>query len=205
MDEYKSVNRYLNKKNKSDIEVKVKGRKYILSFIHKSLLSALIFISVLCIIKIYPDTKKVIYNKVYQDNISFSAINSLYEKYFGSILPVDTFLTEPIVSVFNESLVYESKEKYNEGVKLIVDRNYLMPVLESGIVVFVGNKEHYGQTVIIQQVDGIDLWYVNVNSDSIKLYDYVEKGSLLGECINNEMYLYYQKNGEFLDYKKYLP
>lgn len=204
MDEYKSVNRYLNqKKDHKNLESK-NSKKYLLAFINKSLLSALLFISALCIIKIYPDTKEVIYKRVYQDNISFSQINSLYKKYFGSILPVDSFLVNPTVSVFDEKLVYKSEEKYNEGVKLTVDNHYLMPVLESGIVVFMGNKDHYGQTIIIQQVDGIDLWYVNVNSDSIKLYDYVEKGSLLGECADNEVYLYYQKNGEFLDYKEYL-
>lgn len=204
MNEYKSVNRYLSKRSNNVNNKNNNSRKYILNFIHKFLLSLLILVSTLCIIKIYPETKDVIYKSVYQDNISFAQINSLYKKYFGSILPVDTFLVEPAVSVFNESLVYESEEKYNEGVKLIVDKNYLMPVLESGIVVFVGNKEHYGQTIIVQQINGIDLWYVNVNSDSIKLYDYVEKGSLLGETINNEVYLYYQKNGEFLDYKEYL-
>lgn len=204
MNEYKSVNRYLSKRDNNTYNKNNTSRKYILNFIHKLLLSSLILVSTLCIIKIYPETKDVIYKKVYQDNISFAKINSLYRKYFGSILPVDSFLVEPTVSVFNESLVYESEEKYNEGVKLIVDKNYLIPVLESGIVVFVGNKEHYGQTTIVQQINGIDLWYVNVNTDSIKLYDYVEKGSLLGETINNEVYLYYQKNGEFLDYKEYL-
>ena len=203
MDEYKSVDRYLNKKSK-DNKKGFSSKSIIISFINKTLICALIFISVLCIIKVYPETKEIIYKNVYQDNISFSKINSLYNKYFGSILPSDSFLVEPTVSVFNESLVYESKETYNEGVKLIVDNNYLMPVLESGIVVFIGNKDHYGQTIIIQQIDGIDLWYVNVNVDSVKLYDYVEKGSLLGESINNEVYLYYQKNGEFLDYKEYL-
>ena len=101
--------------------------------------------------------------------------------------------------------MYNHKEKYNEGVKLTVNKSYLMPVLESGIVVFKGNKELYGETIIVQQVDGVDLWYVNVNSDSVKLYDYVEKGSLLGECKDTEIYLYYQKNGEFLNYEKYLP
>ena len=57
MDEYKSVNRYLNqKKDHKNLESK-NSKKYLLAFINKSLLSALLFISALCIIKIYPDTK----------------------------------------------------------------------------------------------------------------------------------------------------
>ena len=41
-------------------------------------------------------------------------------------------------------------------------------------------------------------------SRKLKIYDYIEKGSLLGETISNEMYLFYQKSGEFLDYQEYL-
>lgn len=204
MDEYKSVNRYLNKQSNNTDTTSIR-RKIILNLIHKVLLSALILISTLCIIKIYPDTKDIIYKRVYQDNISFSMINDFYKKHFGSILPFDSLMSNQTKTVFNEHLEYESKETYKDGVKLTVRSNYLMPILESGIVVFIGNKEHYGQTIIIQQVDGIDLWYVNIKNDSIKLYDYVEKGDLLGECINNEIYLYYQQKGEFLDYQKYLP
>ena len=38
----------------------------------------------------------------------------------------------------------------------------------------------------------------------MKLYDYVEKGELLGETNNNTLFLTFQKNGEYLDYKKYI-
>lgn len=205
MDEYKSVNRYLNKKKNNQNSNQNNLRSHVLNFINKCLLSLLLLISTLCIIKLYPDTKDVIEQKVFKDNISFAKINSIYQKYFGSILPIDSLIVEPTKTVFDEKLVYKSEEKYKEGVKLTVDNNYLMPVLESGIVVFIGTKDNYGQTIIVQQVDGIDTWYVNIKSDSVKLYDYVEKGNLLGECINDEVYLYYQKEGEFLDYQKYLP
>lgn len=203
LSEYKSVNRYFEKQNNNKSSDN-NSRKFIINFTYKCLLSGLLLISTLCIIKMYPDTKNIIEKRVYKDNFSFSKVNEFYEKHFGSILPVDSLLVEPTQTVFDEKLVYNSEEAYNDGVKLTVDKNYLMPVLESGIVVFIGNKDNYGQTIIVQQVNGIDLWYVNVSTDSVKLYDYVEKGSLLGECLDNEIYLYYQKNGEFLDYKEYL-
>ena len=202
--EYKSVERYLQKKNQTTSDMS-HFRSFVLGLIHKSLLSGLIFISTLCMIKVYPDTKEVIYKKVFQEQISFARINQWYEKNFGSLIPVDSFFVHNTQAVFQEQLVYHAKEAYQDGVKLTVDNNYLVPVLESGIVVFVGNKDHYGPTVIIQQVDGVDLWYVNVKYDSAKLYDYVEKGSLLGETLDTNLYLYYQKSGEFLDYQKYLP
>ena len=67
-----------------------------------------------------------------------------------------------------------------------------------------GNKDNYGKTIIVQQVNGIDLWYVGVENSNLKIYDYIEKGSLLGETISNEMYLFFSKSGEFLNYQDYL-
>ena len=43
-----------------------------------------------------------------------------------------------------------------------------------------------------------------VNTNNLKLYDYVEKGSILGESSTDTIYLYYQKDGKFVDYKEYL-
>lgn len=203
MEEYKSVGKYLHKVNKTK-NVNI-WRNLILSFLNKSLISGLLLISTLCMIKMYPDTKEFIEKRVYQDNISFVAINNFYEKYFGDIFPMDSILKDNTRMVFNEQLVFHDQEKYLDGVKLTVDKGYLVPVLDSGIVVFIGDKEKYGPTIIIQQVNGVDVWYVGVDSSSIKLYDYVEKGDLLGEALETEICLVYQKAGEFLDYQEYLP
>ena len=88
--------------------------------------------------------------------------------------------------------------------ELKVDDNYLVPNLESGIVVFMGNKEGYGNTIIIEQINGIDVWYSNINTNDIKLYDYIEKGKLLGEVAGKKMYMVFQKDGKVLNYKDYI-
>ena len=198
MEEYELVKKYLNKNKKEEINYK----RIIYNFISRCLLSCLILLITLCVIKVNPKIKTFIKENVYNKNISFSKINKEYEKVFGKIYPtIDNKKTEP---VFNETFSYKSKEKYKEGVKLIVDNNYLMPVLESGIVVYIGDKDNYGHTIIIQQVNGIDLWYVGLKNTNIKLYDYIEKGKLLGEVDTNEVYLFYQKEGKFIDYQEYL-
>ncbi len=79
-----------------------------------------------------------------------------------------------------------------------------MPALESGLVVFMGNQEGYGETLIIQQVNGVDAWYVGITPTDLKLYDYIEKGSLLGEAKEKEMDLYFQKEGAFVSYQDYI-
>ncbi len=200
MDEYKFVKKYLNKEENKNID-SINYKKILISLFNRTLISFLLVITTLCITKIKPEIKKDIEKYVYTNNISFSKINNFYEKTFGNI---EIFNNKDTVSVFKEELNYNKKEPYKEGVKLTVDNNYLVPVLESGLVVYKGNKDNYGYTIIIQQINGIDIWYVGLKETNLKLYEYIEKGSLLGEIDNNTLYLYYQRNGEFIDYKDFI-
>ncbi len=200
MEEYKSIQKYRNKIKKQ--ESKTIFLPY--SILNRILLSGILLLICLCAIKINSNFKEWVDKNVYHVNFSFAKINASYQKYFGDLLPIPDITKEKEEPVFSEKLTYTSSEAYKDGVKLVVGSNYLVPILESGIVVFIGEKENYGNTVIIQQVNGIDLWYVGVDNSNVKIYDYVEKGNLLGESISNEIYLYYQKGGEFLDYQEYL-
>ena len=106
--------------------------------------------------------------------------------------------------VFNENLVYKDTNIYKNGIQLNVEKNYLIPVIESGIVVFIGNKDDYGKTVIIEQTDGVSIWYGNVDNINVSLYDYVSKGEFLGEAKGDLFYMVFQKNGEYIKYEDYL-
>lgn len=50
----------------------------------------------------------------------------------------------------------------------------------------------------------MDVFYGNIKNDNINLYDYVEKGELLGEVSGNKLYLVFQKDGKYLDYKEFI-
>ena len=106
--------------------------------------------------------------------------------------------------VFNEKLTYKKHNTYKDGCVLTVDKNYMVPALESGVVVFLGEKEDYGTTIIIEQIDGIEVFYSNVDAINLKLYDYVEKGKLIGEVKKDKLYLVFSKDGKYLDYQKYI-
>lgn len=170
-------------------------------FFIKLLISIVITLVVLILIKSSSDFKNNFYKHIYSDNISFTKLKEVYNKYIGDSDILDKVIKTE--TVFNEKLTYSSQEKYLDGVKLDVGSNYLVPVTESGIVVFIGTKEGYGNTVIIQRIDGIDEWYGNIENVNIKLYDYVKKGSLLGE-VNDTLYLVYKKDGNILNYEEYL-
>jgi len=170
-------------------------------FFIKLLISIVITLVILIIIKSSSNFKNVFYNKVYDNNISFTKFKTIYNKYIGDFNILDKVVREE--TVFNEKLSYNSSEKYLDGVKLSIDNNYLVPINESGIVVFIGIKEGYGNTVIIQRIDGIDEWYGNIENVNVKLYDYVSKGKVLGEA-NKYLYLLYKKDGNVLNYEEYI-
>ena len=75
--------------------------------------------------------------------------------------------------------------------------------MDSGIVIFIGDKEGYGKTVIVQQENGVDVWYSNLEEINVKLYDYIKKGNLIG-MVNQNLYLVFIKNGDVIDYKEYI-
>ena len=167
--------------------------KRIYQTINKILITGVLTLVLLIGLKTNTSFKSNFYNKVYNSNFSFATVNNWYQKYFGSPLPFEKFFQNKTTTVFNEKLEYEKEEQYKEGVKLTVMNNYLVPTIESGMVIFIGEKEDYGNTVIVEQADGIDIWYGNVNNLNVTLYDYVEKGTLLGEVSSNELYLVYKK------------
>lgn len=193
-----------NKHSKKQEQHHLKKSKKSYYIISRIMLVIILTLVVLISIRSNNKFKEQFYKEVYEKNISFASINKLYKKYFGEPLPFLDILNTKTEPVFSEKLSYEKKEAYKDGVKVIVEEGYLVPVLESGMVVFVGEKEGYGKTVIVQQVNGVDVWYGNMKNISVKLYDYIEKGSLVGEVDKNMLYLVYKKDGKVLEYEKQL-
>ena len=165
--------------------------------------TAVLFLILAIISKTSTTYKDLIVSNIYEKNISFTKIKKIYNKYLGGIIPLDKVVDKDL-TVFNEKLSYDDASMYYDGVKLDVGNNYLVPILEEGMVIFIGEKENYGNVVIIEGIDGVNIWYGNMETTTVKLYDYVEKNNYLGTTKDNSLYLIYQKDGIFLDYKEYL-
>lgn len=191
MDEYKLVKKYFGGKKESNFNIK--------KYLNKIFILIILFLVVLIGMKTNSKFESFVNKYVFESNINFSS----FTKYFNKLMPFKDNKTVD-KPVFNEKLTYSKTKAYKEGVELSVSSNYLVPILESGVVVFLGDKEGYGKVVIIQQVNGIDTWYSEVSVNNIKIYDYVEKGEVLGEAITDKLYLYFHKDGKFIDYKEYI-
>lgn len=184
---------YLNSKNNKS--------SYRTSLIRRTLLTGIIILSALIICNFSQSAKDFINKYVLKSNLNFAKINSLYKKYFLDIKTQNEDKSELVNE--NKLIEYENVEDYNGGALLTVGDMYPVKMLESGLVVFVGQKEPYGSSVVVQQSNGIDVIYGNVTGIDIKIYDYIEKGTIIGTA-DKELYLLFQKDGETLDYNTYI-
>lgn len=185
------------------VKKKLVLKKEVRSFITRLFLTILLFLVGMILVKGSSNIKNIIIENVYNKNFKFTKVKGFYEKYFGNVLSLDKLAVKE-QSVFQEKLSYQKANTYLDGVKLTVDQNYMVPVLESGIVIFMGEKDQYGYTVVIEQIDGVDVYYSNIKVDGVKLYDYIEKGKLLGEVKTDKLYLTFQKDGKYLSYKDFI-
>ena len=201
--------RYRNKINKNNKNKTMKQNEenvlssYLKNFIIRSLVVIVLFLSIAILCKNNTTYKDIIYKNIYENNLSFTTFKNFYQEHLGGISFLDK-VVEDVKPVFNEELTYNSISKYYDGASLEVEKNYLVPVIESGIVVYIGEKENYGNVIIIQGMDSVDISYSNMKTTSVKLYDYIEKGDLLGEVNGTNLYLVYSKDGNILNYEDYL-
>ena len=193
----------MKKRKKDKIFNEEKVIKYLRSLILRTLTVIIIFLLLAIISKSSTIYKERIVNNLYEKNISFAKVKKIYNKYLGGIVPLEK-VNPTITPVFNETLEYTNKSIYHDGVKLEVINNYLVPIIKEGMVVYIGEKENYGNVIIIEGIDGIEIWYGNIESTTVKLYDYVEAGTYLGQTTDNLLYLVYSKEGKFLNYKDHL-
>ena len=186
---------------KLGIKKEEKKKNNVIKFVNKTLLAIFLGLVFLIVMEYSPKFKDYMQNNVLNNNISFGFLGKLYNKYFGEVLPNTN---DNVVKVFNEKLVFNNKEKYLNGYKLNVSNNYLVPVIESGVVVFIGEKDDIGKVITIEGEDGSTITYGNIKNTDIKLYDYINKGKYLGETNGDTLYIEIVKEGEYLDIETYL-
>ena len=194
---YKDIINKNSSKKSNDNNLK----KYFKGLAIRLLIVLLLFLTALIACKSNSQIKDKVYKYLYTEDISFTKIKKIYNKYLGGLLPIKKEVDTE--KVFQEKLKYTDLSIYQDGIKLSVGNNYLVPALQEGMVVFVGDKENYGNTIIVEDLDGVRYWYGNITTSSLKLYDYIEKGSLIGETSTN-LYLVFSKDDNYLDYEKYI-
>lgn len=152
----------------------------IIKVILNKLFTIIIFTMIIVIISnLSPKFREFVYNNVLNNSLDFSFVNKILEK------TSNVFKEEQTKQVFNEIKEYEP---YKDGIKYKIKENENIYLKDSGIVTYIGEKEGYNNTVIIQQSNGYYAWYGNIK-ENIKLYDYVESGTQIGTASNEYYYV----------------
>ena len=165
----------------------------------KILLSIILVLSSVIFIKIDDDNKEWFKGHVLESNFAFMKINEWYHQTFGDILPSFQENTVAAVSEISEG----ERERYLDGYKFKVLKNTPIKAISSGILVYMGEKEGYKNTFIMQGVDGVDIWYGNIDNTNYKLYDYVEEGEIIGESMDEYYTVVFEKDGKVISYEDY--
>lgn len=195
------IENYLNHKKISKFNPKV--QKYLSNLLSKFLLSIIFLMVSIILIKSNSNIKTFYQEDILTKQINFTKFNDFYTKYFGNILPDYTVPSVPTQMASNTEFDYNSGTPYLNGTKLETTENYPVPIITSGIIVFLGEKDSLGPTCIVQGIDGIDIWYSHIDTSSLNLYDYVTEGKILAPTESNYFYLTIDSNGNYLTYDTY--
>ena len=174
--------------------------KYAKNLISRVLITVIFVLGSIIFTNISEDNKALYQKYVLEDSLEFTKINELYQSVFGDVDIAKQDNNTDSEVVFGD-VSYTNIEPFKNGVKLTVGMNEAISVITSGIVVFIGEKDDLGNTVIIQGNDGVDIWYSNITDTSV--YDYIEAGSILGSSNSEDIYLTINKDGEFINYEEY--
>ena len=141
---------------------------------------------------------------IYQDHLEFSKFKNFYDRYLGGVFPLTGIDGTGVHQVFQEKLEYSDIKDYQDGAVLSVRNGYLVPVTDEGIIVYVGEKDGYGNVVMLENSQGVDIWYGNICNSNFKLYDQLKVGDYIGQSCDDKIYLVYSKQNKILDYRDYL-
>lgn len=195
------IENYLNHKKISKFNPKV--QKYLSNLLSKFLLSIIFLMVSIILIKSNSNIKNFYQEDILTKQINFTKFNDFYTKYFGNILPDYIVPSIPTQMASNTEFDYNNGTPYLNGTKLETTENYPVPIITSGIIVFLGEKDSLGPTCIVQGIDGIDIWYSHIDTSSLNLYDYVTEGKILAPTESNYFYLTIDSNGNYLTYDTY--
>lgn len=191
------------KKENNDNESSGFFKRFLFSTLIKTLIVIVLFLGSLIYIRQSDDNKDNFKNVVYNNSLSFAKIYSLYNKYLGDVIPFKNAFKDNTKLVSSDKITYSNITKESNGYILDVSSDYALSSISSGIVVEKKKNDTYGNLIKVQDKEGLNVTYGMLSDINVDLYDYVEKGEIIGKA-NKKLYLIFEKDGKYLSYEKYL-
>lgn len=191
----------LNKKKSDDKDSFLS--KFIFKAFIKTLIVVVLFLGSLIYIRQSDKNKDNFKKVIYNNSLSFAKIYNLYNRYLGDALPFKNSVKDETKVVSYDKISYSNIKKENNGYMLTVSKDFTLSAIKSGIVTEKKSNEKYDTIIKVQDKDGLNISYGCIDKLEVNLYDYVEKGELLGRT-NGKLYLIFEKDGKYLSYEEYL-
>ena len=189
--------------NKKETEKKSFTSKFIYSILVKTLIVVVLFLASLIYIKQSDKNKNNFKNVVYNNSLSFAKIYNVYKKYLGDVIPFKNIFKDNTKLVSSEKLTYKSITKKDNGYLLSITNNYTVSSITSGIVIENKKDSNYINMITVQDKNGLNITYGILNDINVKLYDYIEKGEIIGVA-SDKLYLSFKKDNKYLSYEEVL-
>ncbi len=151
-------------------------------------------------------------------DFKFATVSNWYEGKFGKPLALLPFSKDDqagkkeVVQNQNFSVpamgkILENFQKNGQGIMIETGKGAAVESINDGWVEFAGMKEGLGKTVIVQHSDGSKTWYGNLEEVKVKLYDHIDKRTVVGtvsastgeDKSKGQYYFAIKKGDDFID------
>ncbi len=189
-------------------------------FFFKILASVLLFLVVAFLFRNHTaslDPARNMVMKAMDNDFKFTAVSKWYEEKFGKPLALLPFTEEDQTgkkeagpkktAVEVSGRILENFKKNGQGIMIETAKGSPVKAINDGHVVFAGVKEGLGKTVIVQHADNTETWYGNLADIKVKLFEYIEKRTVVGtvsestgdDKTKGKYYFSIKKDDEFID------
>ncbi|WP_053364222.1 M23 family metallopeptidase [Bacillus sp. FJAT-27251] len=154
--------------------------------------------------------------KTMETEFQFAAVSDWYEKQFGkplALLPVKT-PEAPQENTTNDGTQYALpasgrilEDFGDNGQKITIEtgKDASVEAMNEGLVTFVGTKDGFGKTIIVQHGDKSETWYGNLSDFEVNVYEYIDAGAKVGKATavpdgeKGTFYFAIKKGDDFVD------
>lgn len=148
------------------------------------------------------DVKAFYKEHIFSESFNFMEFKNLFSK-LATTKNNEDKVNDNVTPVMSSFIEYSKKDKYLKGEKYTGVKDNFINSFTSGIVTFVGTKDDYGKTIIIQSSNGFDIWYFLLDDIDVSIYDYVKANSIIAS-VDKEFGLAITKDNKYYTYEEYL-
>jgi stage IV sporulation protein FA len=151
-----------------------------------------------------------------EQEFQFAAVSDWYQEQFGkplALLPAKNTGEEDKQDVAEENeyalpasgRILEDFGDTGQRIMIETGKGAGVEAMNEGLVHFVGMKDGFGKTVIVQHADKSETWYGNLDGIDVNLYEYISKGTKVGTAMDSadgtkgSFYFAIKKGDDFID------